>query len=61
MSSFAGPAAKVLLRDDPETARGSLPPDGGFPGIVLYSGADRAEVLERLREDRRRRRPSCKP
>ncbi len=51
--SFTGRAATVHLRDDPASARGSLPPAGGFPRICLYSGADRAEVLERLRADRR--------
>ncbi len=52
-TSFAGPAARVRLRDDAATARGSLAPAGGFPRICLYSGADRAEVRERLRHDRR--------
>ena len=50
--SFSGQSASIELRDDP-AARGSLAPADGFPGIHFYSGADRAEVIERLSADRR--------
>ena len=51
--AFEADAVTLRLRDETGATRGSLPIQGARPRIHLYSGADRAEVLERLRHDRR--------
>ncbi len=51
-TSSSGQSTSIELRDA-SAKRGSFPPAEGFPGIHLYSGADRSEVIERLRADHR--------
>ena len=62
-SAFSGRTATVRLRDDPRGREEGVsspicpppgePPHERLPRIHLYAGADRADLLERLRDDRR--------